>query len=78
MSARPRKAFRTDGEEFALYEVCSTIGGMTVAEMTQRMSNKEFMKWVVFISEKRRLERRATKPNPNTRGAKLPVLPPGD
>lgn len=54
----PRKAFRSDGEEYATYELALALR-MTVGELRQRMSGSEFLRWQVFFTEKYRREERA-------------------
>ncbi len=55
----PTKAMRNDSDVYATFAVCETLGGMTVSEMTQRMSSFEFTHWLAYLKEKHRREERA-------------------
>lgn len=46
------------------------IGGMTVAELRQRMSADEFMRWIVFLNERQRREEAAMKKAQTRRNAR--------
>lgn len=46
--------------EFEHY-LCSKLGGMTVQEMRERMSNLEFVSWSVYFGRKAQREELAAK-----------------
>ena len=41
--------------------LCSKLGGMTVEEMRERMSNEEFVRWSVYYGRKAQREELAMK-----------------
>jgi hypothetical protein len=46
--------------EFEFF-LCSKLGGMTVEEMRERMSNEEFVRWSVYFGRKAQREELAMK-----------------
>ncbi len=41
--------------------LCSKLGGMTVEEMRERMSNQEFVRWSIYYGRKSQREELAMK-----------------
>lgn len=57
---RQLKAFRTDPDKYAQFTVARELR-MTVSEMQQRMSSKEFTEWIAYFAERHRRELRSSK-----------------